>query len=446
MEELIKELESHYDRICAEEIFEIYQKADEYYHKINLVESCVQSSKFKDLKSKHMDKTVTKLLAGKKTNMPSFEELTKITKFDQEHYYQYEKEVREQNPERTEILFDLQSFLKFFKSGEEYIFVEFDVLKKIFNYLHISAYKQVRAFVEIIETNGFLGIGKTELFLPDYDALINHEYQHLTTEEVRDILSNEKLEEFLLDENSQNPLGQIELLECLKDAREDYTDVFLASLELDRLFSTKAYDLTEDDYKKVQEKMDFLSFGDIAGRVIRQMKTYANTYAKEKKANKESKIAEKSTTPKKETNLNQTIREINRYFELDTKILKEFLSLDQIIYVLSLMYSINITEDTIESFLRSAMRELKGLHPYALYNQAYDKFIYLGQENPDVQEHLDMIEYILSENSIFICPKEKYIETKRLIEEEMNEIIRLTNGNYTYEMDSAKKLCKENEE
>ncbi|MDE6292922.1 MAG: hypothetical protein K2L98_04495, partial [Bacilli bacterium] len=76
----------------------------------------------------------------------------------------------------------------------------------------------------------------------------------------------------------------------------------------------------------------------------------------------------------------------------------------------------------------------KSLHPFAIYNQGYDKFAYLGECNPEVKEHLDMIEYILSEVNIFMCDNESYKSTKKLVEEEINELMRIINGNYTYEL------------
>ena len=147
--------------------------------------------------------------------------------------------------------------------------------------------------------------------------------------------------------------------------------------------------------------------------------------------------------PLKQKNVNQTLREISKYYDVDSKTLKETLSMNQIIYVLSLMYSINMEKDSVDAFLRSAMREFKNMHPYAIYNQAYDKFAFLGENDTEIREHLEMIEYILSDTSIFICDDEEYVETKALIEEELNEIMRLSNGNFAYEEESAKKLCKE---
>ncbi len=445
MEEIIKELEGHYNRISAEEIYEIYQLASEYFKKMDLLESRIQSNEFRDLKENNRNQTLAGLLAGKngKESMPSLEELISITKFDEEHYLKYEKEVREKNPERTQILFYLHSFLNMFHNGHNSIFLEFAELKRMFNYLHISAHKQVRAFVEIIQNNGLLGEGKTEMYLPDYEALANYPYEHISAKEVSDIILNEKLEEFLKDENPDNLLGQRELLKCIEQTRENYTAPFLASLELDRLFATKAYDLTEEDYQTVREKMEFLSFGDIADRVIRQMRGYAKTFSNQMKNDKKVEIKVEITVPKKQTSLNQTLREIGTYYDIDDKKIKETLSMDKIIYVLSLMYSISMEKDSIDAFLRSAMREFKNMHPYAIYNQAYDKFAFLGKNDAEIREHLEMIEYILSDTSIFICDEEEYVETKALIEEELNEIMRLSKGNFAYEEESAKKLCKE---
>ncbi|MDE6141547.1 MAG: hypothetical protein K2G03_02990, partial [Bacilli bacterium] len=296
MEELIKELEHHYNKLCAEEIYEIFKLATEYFKKMDTVESCVLSNQFQNLKNKTKNETFAKLLARKsrKENLATLEELTSITKFDQEHYLQYEREVREKDPERTKILFSLHNLLNMFKSGIQSIFIEFDELKNIFDYFHISAYKQIRAFVDIIQSNGMLGVGRDELFLPNYEALVTHGYHYITVEEVANILLDEKLEEFLMDENPANPLGQREVFDCFKETRENYTEQFRACLELDRLFSTKAYTLTEEDYQTIKEKMEFLSFGDVAERVIKQMQNYSkmsNNKVKAKDNNSKGEVS-----------------------------------------------------------------------------------------------------------------------------------------------------------
>ena len=62
MEEIIKELEGHYNRISAEEIYEIYQLASEYFKKMNLLESRIQSNEFRDLKENNITKTSIRVM------------------------------------------------------------------------------------------------------------------------------------------------------------------------------------------------------------------------------------------------------------------------------------------------------------------------------------------------------------------------------------------------
>ena len=199
--------------------------------------------------------------------------------------------------------------------------------------------------------------------------------------------------------------------------------------------------------------MEKLGFGSLYDIVIKQMKKDQKAYEREQKQknSKKEKVSsqdnnniQESETPKKQTSINQTIREINKYFDLDTLELKEALSLDQIIYILSLMYLGNVEDDKVETFLRKSAREFKQFHPYAIYHQGYDKFSYLGGDNPEIKEHLDMIEYILSDASIFICDDEAYKSIKELAEEELKEIMFIINGNYTFEIEEAKQLLKNN--
>ena len=369
-------------------------------------------------------------------------------------YCKIEDEIREQNPERTKVLFSIKNLLEYYASGMNTIFTSFKELKNALDYTHISSKQQLSIFVMLTENNGVLGNHKyRNAFFPGYNAITDREYKHTTSKEVTDLILSSKLIDYLVEENPENPEVQREIYEAVKDKVGEELDTYLVSYRMHCLFATKVYDLNEDSFASIRENMETLGFSSLSDLVIKQMKKNQRSYQREQeqKNSKKEKVSYQDNNPIqeqetsiKQTSLNQTRREINKYFDLDTGKLKEELSLDQIIYVLSLMYSIDIESDKIEVFLRCAMREFKNFHPYVIYHQGYDKFAFLADENPDVQEHLDMIEYILSDTNIFICSDDEYTSTKELVEEEINEIIRLTSGNYAYETKEAKNLLKIN--
>lgn len=436
MEEIIKELETRLSELIYAE------QTDMYHFSVSIVQEGKPKPSHYPTKSQIRESI---------SDHNAF--LKNINKENDEFYKLCEREVQASNPERTEIISTLECFIRMLKEENLPAFVEFKQMRKIFKYIGLNPNSQLTIFGIIVKNNAMMNTGDNcHVYLPDTEAILNHHYEHITTEEVFNLLNDGSIEEFLRDKNPQNPLGQKEVLDCLSATLIDRTDCQKACLKIDEVLSKEAEDTTEEDFQILIENMEYLSFGDLAYRIIKKINRYKNSLNKgapsdEEPENKESEHKEREIpVPLKQKNINQTLREINKYYNLDTKELKDLLSMNQIIYILSLMYSISMESSIIESFLRSAMREFKNLHPYAIYNQAYDKFVYLGQENLEIQEHLDMIEYILSETSIFICSKEKYIETKRLIEEEINAIMQIINGNYSYEIESAKNLIKSNKE
>lgn len=436
MEEIIKELETRLSELIYAE------QTDMYHFSVSIVQEGKPKPSHYPTKSQ-IRESISDHNAFLKT----------VNKENDEFYKLCEREVQANNPERTEIISTLECFIRMLKEENLPAFVEFKQMRKILKYIGLNPNSQLTIFGIIVKNNAMMNTGDNcHVYLPDTEAILNHHYEHITTEEVFNLLNDGSIEEFLRDENPQNPLGQKEVLDCLSATLIDRTDCQKACLKIDEVLSKEAEDTTEEDFQILIENMEYLSFGDLAYRIIKKINRYKNSLNKgapsdEEPENKESEHKEREIpVPLKQKNINQTLREINKYYNIDTKELKDLLSMNQIIYILSLMYSISMESSIIESFLRSTMREFKTLHPYALYNQACDKFVYLGQENPDIQEHLDMIEYILSETNIFICTQEKYIETKSLIEDEINAIMQIINGNYSYEIESAKNLMKANKE
>ncbi len=371
-----------------------------------------------------------------------------------------QKQIRKEKPELYNNIHNLRGLIDYLKFEEARAFYELDEVSEAFQYINLHVNTQIAIFMYIMRINHKLDMGPDEpTYVADAEALLDFEYKYIKTEELRKILEEQRLDDFFEDKSLKYRKARKEVAKRYEETKRDLTSRQQASNILGAIFEKEAKDTTEEDYQTIIEKMDELFFGHISHRLVKKIKKQKelelNPPVKQEKnvenkteVNDTSKDKKKKPkeTPKKQTSINQTIREINKYFELDTCELKEELSLDQIIYVLSLMYSINVEKNKVEAFLRNTMREFKNLHPYAIYNQGYDKFSYLGGDNPEVKEHLDMIEYILSDVDIFICDDATYKSTKELVEEEISEIMRIINGNYTYEEKEAKKLLKENEE
>ncbi len=468
MEKVKEELQNCLNDLLYTELGEIYieafaRVANSAYQELNDIKD-KKSSRLLEARQKEIGRVLYKI----QNNKVLF--LKWLSENRADLYEEVENIVKEKHPERTAVLMTLDPFMDFLNLEKTDIFLEFDEMARVLKYVDLNTVSQIVLFSTIVRNNIALDSDpEVRTFITNVSGLLDYEYQHLTKNEVMELLKNDKLEEYLKDENPENPEAQEELSKRFHKTKFDYTDRQTSCRHLDAIFRKKLSELTEEDYQTITVNMSEIFFDHLAYRLISFLKknnsSHKNLYefleskrkvVEKTKATKKTKTPEtengkekkkrQQETPKKQTNLNQTIREINKYFDLDTLELKEELSLDQIIYTLSLMYSINVEEAKTETFLRSTMRIFKEFHPYAILHQAYDKFAYLREENSEVKEHLDMIKYILSDASIFICDEETYASTKELVSEELKEIMRIINGNYTFEKEEAKKLLNANKE
>ncbi len=464
MKEIKEELEKSLEKLLYEETSEVYIKAVKSiaFSAIKEIDRRVENSS--SLTSMSKEVTLNKVVNDISNDKIGF--LRWMNENNKGLYDKCEKEVQEENPERTDMIFSLEAFLDFLDLEKADVFLEFDQLAKIFKYIKFDTNYQMRLLFRILKNNSEIdGSLDTNVFVPDVHQLLDFDYDHITRDEIIEILRNNQLEDYFKDTRPENMDARSELLKRFNETKKDYTQYKNACCHLYRIFSSKTSDLDENAYQEIFIYMNMISFRHLANRIIKFLKknnkldktlyeilenigniNSSDMPVEKKSDDKKVETKEKKdeiTVPKKQTSLNQTLREIGTYYDIDDKKIKETLSMDKIIYVLSLMYSINMEKDSIDAFLRSAMREFKNMHPYAMYNQAYDKFAFLGKNDAEIREHLEMIEYILSDTSIFMCDEEEYTETKRLVEEELSEIMRLSKGNFAYEEESAKKLCKE---
>ena len=457
MKDIIDELNKRLTTMLEEE------KKDMYYVAVRKS----KEGREKNEPNQNLSKSMTRVLIDLHSKF-----IDDIDRQNDELYNECLEEVKENNPERTRMINTLDCLIDILNSDPLPPFTDFDKMRELFKYIGLNVNYQIVIFGTFVKSNASIDDGKCEtIYLPNVTELLNYDYKHITTDEVQELLRHGTIEAFLADPEPTNPLGKEELLHRHIETIIDCSECQQACLKIDEVLRKEVANIQDDDFQILIDNMETLSFGDLAYRVIKQIKKAKNNLngikvldiisgedKKEEHSNKkEAKAAEenndnnkerkqKEPSLKKQTNLNQTLREINRYFDLETLELKEGLSLDQIIYVLSLMYLGNVEDDKVETFLRKSAREFKQFHPYAIYNQGYDKFSYLGGDNPEIKEHLDMIEYILSDASIFICDDETYKSTKELVEEELKETMLIINGNYTFEIEEAKKLLNKREE
>lgn len=451
MEEIIKELENHLDTLKDKENLEIY----------NLINSEVLNRTFGEIKNR----VIMSEQAGNKdpqniTNsiytslIENPEAFLGITETERDQIIaQCEEKVKINNYERSYIIHLLSGFIDYMHLAEPQVFLELDKLAEIFKYINLHINSQIKIFTHIVHINHTLDKNpEEETFVPDVNALVEYNYKYMDPYELRAILSEHRFDAFMDDENYSNKRGQEEVKKRYEETKLDFSSRQQACNNLDVLFSREPEDLTEEDYQAIIDNMNEVFFDSIAHRVVKILKKQKDK-SLETTPLEENTIEEQNPqddnskkVPKiKQRKINQVYYEIGKLYDLENFKVKQTLSLDEIIYILSLMYSINICEDVINKFLSSVMHHYQKGHPFVIYYESLQKFASFST-NPEIKEHLDMLEYILSDFSIFMCPIEKYIEIKKMVEEEIREINNLIGSDYSYEREQAKKKLMPNEE
>lgn len=356
------------------------------------------------------------------------------------------QQVIKDNPVRTTMAYNLNRLIEQLESTKPKMFLEFDTLSEIVQYINIPVRMQIDLLIHLLNINKSIS-GEQEkiIYRPNVSAILNHEYKYMDKEKLSELINTFKLGEFMSSNSLKYRKARKEIDDIYEASKIDVTEPYKLTVKLADIFAKEPASLTEDDYQTITDGLDELHFKHLSHRIVKQLKKATIEVTKPTPVVKEIKREVKEVKPKlSQKELNQIYYEISKFYDLDKEKPKTTLSLDEIIYILSLMYKANMSEKTITRFLESTNREYKKNNPVSIYYQSYDKFA--SYNIPDIHKHLEMIEYILSEHSIFTCSKETYEITKELISEEINDIMDILNGNYTYEINSAKNLLKVNEE
>ncbi|MCX4365448.1 MAG: hypothetical protein OSJ70_06725 [Bacilli bacterium] len=411
MEEIIKELESHLENlrnqehadVCAFINNEVLKDDSEYYRELTEVER-------------------EKMIA------------------------QCEERVRIDNYDRSYIIHLLSSFIDYLCLEEHQVFLEFDKLAEIFKYINLNTTSQIKVLLNIIRANHKLDVNSDEpTFVPNVNALMEYEYKYMDKDELRTVFSEHRFEAFLDDETYENRRGRDEVEKRYEETKLDFTVRQRASNTLDDILNRDWKELTEEDYQTIIKNMNEIFFNHLAYRLVKllkkQKKLANDNEENAKKLGVDTRETSSNTESKpviKQRKLNQVYYEIGKLYDLENFKTKMPLSLNEIIYLLSLMYSINMESKVIDKFLGSVMHQYFKGNPFVIYYESYDKFVKMSS-NSDIKGHLDMIEYLLSDFAIFMCTSDKYAEIKEMVEEEIKAIGDIIGNDYTYEKTCAKK-------
>ena len=315
MEEIIKELESHLENlrnqehtdVCAFINNEVLKDDSEYYRELTEVER-------------------EKMIA------------------------QCEERVRIDNYDRSYIIHLLSSFIDYLCLEEHQVFLEFDKLAEIFKYINLNTTSQIKILLNIIRANHKLDVNSDEpTFVPNVNALMEYEYKYMDKDELRAVFSEHRFEAFLDDETYENRRGRDEVKKRYEETKLDFTVRQRASNTLDDILNRDWKELTEDDYQTIIKNMNEIFFNHLAYRLVKLLKKQKKLANDNEENAKELRVDTRETSSNteskpviKQRKLNQVYYEIGKLYDLENFKTKMPLSLNEIIYLLSLMYSINM--------------------------------------------------------------------------------------------------------
>ena len=218
MKEIKEELEKSLEKLLYEETSEVYIKAVKSiaFSAIKEIDRRVENSS--SLTSMSKEVTLNKVVNDISNDKIGF--LRWMNENNKGLYDKCEKEVQEENPERTDMIFSLEAFLDFLDLEKADVFLEFDQLAKIFKYIKFDTNYQMRLLFRILKNNSEIdGSLDTNVFVPDVHQLLDFDYDHITRDEIIEILRNNQLEDYFKDTRPENMDARSELLKRFKIGR-----------------------------------------------------------------------------------------------------------------------------------------------------------------------------------------------------------------------------------
>ncbi|MDE6292921.1 MAG: hypothetical protein K2L98_04490 [Bacilli bacterium] len=330
MDKIIEELEQFLEKLNAqmkEEVFNrVQNKAaaevrEDMLHRIKLKETAGEGTR---------GKIAEGLLQELK------QDPMKLIKFDDKRKDELTeecyKEMDKEDPSRQRNKDILENIIKYLKADVNQLYLELDKLSEMFQYYNLHVNTQIDIFCHIMRVNHQMDLGPNEkTYLPDPEAMLNYEYEYIDIKDLRKLFKEKHFDAFLGDKSPKYGKAREEVQKRYDETKRDFTSRQLASNILGAIFEKEVVDITEEDYQTIVEKMDELFFGHISHRLIKKFKKQKELELNppvekdekvENNTSKGKKPIVKGETPKKQTSLNQTLREINKYFDLDTFELK----------------------------------------------------------------------------------------------------------------------------
>ncbi len=129
------------------------------------------------------------------------------------------------------------------------------------------------------------------------------------------------------------------------------------------------------------------------------------------------------------------IKELENYFDFRNMKCIRFLSMSEVLYVISILKKLKYDDETIRNFIIINEYQLNMSNPITRYVQLYDKLKYYVEKYGLLDEFKELNDYF---NELFISDDNDYSFYKSCLDKQLDYILSLIPRNYDYELRNTK--------
>lgn len=335
------------------------------------------------------------------------------------------------------------------------IFVGFKILSSYLLSSSLNSKEQLFIIMNILEKNISAGIltKKPEQSTIIDPTLVNYDFKYLTKDQFIKIACDKRFN-MVLNSTNDDKLSEKqknqkrELKEALESCsiQTNLGKIIENHKKIKEKFLDKTENYTYEDLEKIIEALKELEVDDKLCTKFKWILERKLNKEKEPKYKKveyiQNKQENKYLTDKEYKSIK---KELRNYFDFYHMQKIRSLTEEEILYCTKQLLKIGENKDVIRLFLmimnRDNEEEKISINPITKYLKNYEKIKYY-EDKLNINEEMKTLEYCFKE--IFIT--DGYSDWKKLIEEELNQVLSKIPDNYEYEIykasicDSAKKM------
>lgn len=349
----------------------------------------------------------------------------------------------------------VKNLIHYFQTEREdigIVFNEFPVLSTYLLQSPLSMEERLQIIFELCKRNYSL-CGKSDILVYDLKKIRDFRFEKMELEDATSLWfdsifpncfsSNDK---FLTREASKTRDALVNSPQLLMGKNQDIFDnsSIVNQYYLDKIDSYKAQDV-----EVIVEALKNLGINNVLCQKIRSilLKDVNQRLEQEKLVNIQNRVSSQTEIKKevfqqvfrtKSVNYEEVYSELKDVVDLRDMRAKCSLSLDQIIYYVSLLLYIKINRADVQMFLKNVeVENNRCLHnPISLYLELYDKLKYY-EERLCLFENMKLLEDYFQE--LFIASDEEYEFWKLNFQQEFNHYLKEIPGSFDYEFREATK-------